>query len=84
VNASEQARPIPSLGTNEETDNTSSQMKSDLRHFYFDRIFLITAKLTAIVDDILCIPCNLVRALLLPTRQAVTSLAHSTFETRKK
>jgi len=48
-----------------------------LRHFYFDRIFLFTAKLTARVDDFLCIPCNLVKGLLLPTWQAITLLAIS-------
>jgi hypothetical protein len=33
-----------------------------LRHFYLTRFFLLTAKLTAIVDYTLCIPCNLVQA----------------------
>jgi len=37
-------------------------MKNSLRHFYFDRIFFITAKLTAIVDDTLHFPPDLVQA----------------------
>jgi len=37
-------------------------MRSGLRHFYFDRLLLITAKLTAIVDDIPHFPCDLVQA----------------------
>ena len=53
---------IPSLGTNEEIDKASGQMKSSLRHFYFDRILLNTAKLTAIVGDIPHVPRDLVQA----------------------
>ncbi len=53
---------IPSLGTNKETGTASSQMKSDLRLFYFYRIILNTAKLTAIVDDIPHVPRDLVQA----------------------
>jgi hypothetical protein len=48
-----QDKSIPSLGTNEQVAGASSQMKSGLRHFYFDRIFFNTAKLTARVDDLL-------------------------------
>ena len=46
---------IPSLGTNEEEYNVSSQMRSDLRHFYFGWFLLCVAKLTAIAMDTLCI-----------------------------
>jgi hypothetical protein len=37
-------------------------MRSGLRHFYFARILLNTAKLTAIVDDIPHFPRDLVQA----------------------
>ena len=47
VNADEQGRPNPSLGTYGEIDKALSQMRSGLRHFYFDRIFFCTAKLTS-------------------------------------
>ena len=53
---------IPSLGTNEEIYKASSQMRSGLRLLYFTRLFLLTAKLTAIVNYTLRIPCNLVQA----------------------
>jgi hypothetical protein len=52
---------IPSLGTNEEIYKASSQMKSGLRLFILTRFFLLTAKLTAIVDYTLRIHCNLVQ-----------------------
>jgi hypothetical protein len=35
---------IPSLGTNEQTYKALSQMRSGLRHFYFDQIFLVDSK----------------------------------------
>jgi hypothetical protein len=53
---------IPSLGTNEQTHKASSQLRSGLRLFILTRFFLVTAKLTAIVDYNLGIPCNLVQA----------------------
>ena len=53
---------IPSLGTNGEIDKALSQMRSGLRHFYFDRILFNTAKLTAIVDGIPHFPRDLVQA----------------------
>ena len=52
---------IPSLGTNEQVDKTSGQMRSGLRLFYLTRFFLLTAKLTAIIENNPRIPYNLVQ-----------------------